>query len=172
MSDRDNTAVNGMRLVAHPLRLRLLSLLTGRAMSAAEAARELGETQANVSYHVRRLADGGLLELVDEVAIRGGTAKRYTHRSDTGEALTDSDREGFLSLMQALSHQLTTRAASYRENTSFAFTDAHVSIPAEEWPRVQQLARELGHVIHELAERPTGDTAVRASLTVAAFETA
>ncbi|WP_146082520.1 AvrD family protein [Rathayibacter sp. AY2B3] len=91
---------------------------------------------------------------------------------DSGEALTDSDHESFLGLMQALAHQLTTRAPLYRERTTFAFTDAHVSIPAEEWPNVQELARELGRVIHELAERPAGDNAVRASLTVAAFETA
>ncbi|WP_268815939.1 helix-turn-helix domain-containing protein [Amycolatopsis alkalitolerans] len=39
-------------MLAHPLRLRLLSLLTGASLSAAEAARELGETQANVSYHL------------------------------------------------------------------------------------------------------------------------
>ncbi|KZX21836.1 winged helix-turn-helix domain-containing protein [Rathayibacter tanaceti] len=172
MNDQDSADVKGLRLVAHPLRLRLLSLLTGRTMSAAAAARELGETQANVSYHIRRLAEGGLLELVDEVAIRGGIAKRYTHNSDSGEALTDSDRESFLGLMQALAYQLTARAPLYRENTTFAFTDAHVSIPAEEWPRVQGLARELGRVIHELAERPAGDRAVSASLTVAAFETA
>ncbi|MCX6408783.1 MAG: helix-turn-helix domain-containing protein [Propionibacteriales bacterium] len=172
MKNQDNADLNGLRLVAHPLRLRLLSLLIGRTMSAAEAARELGETQANVSYHIRRLADGGLLDLVDEVPIRGGIAKRYTHSSDSGEVFTDADRENFIGLMQALAHQLTTRATLYRENTVFAFTDAHVTIPAEEWPKVQELARELGRVIHELAERPAGDKPMRASLTVAAFETA
>ena len=171
MVQRESQDVSGLRLVAHPLRLRLLSLLTGRAMSAAEAARELGETQANISYHIRRLADGGLLELVDEVVVRGGVAKRYTHNPDSGEAFTDSDRESFLSLMGAVAHQLTGRAPLYRENTAFVFTDAHLSIPAAEWPRVQELARELGRVIHELAERPAGGNAVSASLTVAAFET-
>lgn len=171
MNDQDNADLSGLRLVAHPLRLRLLSLLTGHTMSAAEAARELGETQANVSYHLRRLADGGLLEFVDEVPIRGGVAKRYRHNSDSGEVLTDADGESFLVLMRTLAQQLTTRAPLYRENTPFAFTDAHVSIPPEEWPRVQELARELGRVIHDLAERPASDNAVRASLIVAAFET-
>ncbi|MFC4560254.1 helix-turn-helix domain-containing protein [Nocardiopsis mangrovi] len=68
-----------LRVLAHPLRLRLLSLLTGAAMSAAEAARELGETQANVSYHLRRLHDAGLLEAAGQTEIRGGLAKRYRH---------------------------------------------------------------------------------------------
>ncbi|WP_017608943.1 winged helix-turn-helix domain-containing protein [Nocardiopsis xinjiangensis] len=170
MGDDDRVDLNGLRMVAHPLRLRLLSLLTGRAMSAAEAARELGETQANVSYHIRRLAKGGLLEFVDEKPVRGGIAKRYTHEPSSGEVLGGSDRESFLALMQALAQQMSVRAPLYREGTSFAFTDAHVTIPAEEWPRVRELARELGRVVHELAEGPSGDAPVNASLTVAAFE--
>jgi predicted transcriptional regulator len=52
----------------------ILSLLTGIAMSAAEAARELGETQAIVSSHFRRLHDAGLLDVAEEVEIRGGKA--------------------------------------------------------------------------------------------------
>lgn len=74
----------GLRVLAHPLRLRLLSLLTGTAMSAAEAARELGEKQANISYHLRRLRDGGLLEISEEAEVRGGRAKRYRHRHHHG----------------------------------------------------------------------------------------
>lgn len=171
MGEGDSVDLNGLRMVAHPIRLRLLSLLTGRTMSAAEAARELGETQANVSYHIRRLAEGKLLEFVDETPVRGGIAKRYTHNPSSGEALDGSDRESFLALMQALAQQMSVRAPMYREGTSFAFTDAHVTIPAEEWPRVHELARELGRVVHELAERPSGDEPVGISLTVAAFET-
>lgn len=48
-----------LRALAHPLRLRILSLLTGQAMSAAEVARALGCTQANASYHLRLLASVG-----------------------------------------------------------------------------------------------------------------
>ena len=54
-----------LRAFSHPLRLRLLSLLTGTAMSAAEVSRELGTTQANASYHLRRLEAAGLLRVVE-----------------------------------------------------------------------------------------------------------
>ncbi|MFD0801388.1 helix-turn-helix domain-containing protein, partial [Streptomonospora algeriensis] len=74
----------GLRLLAHPLRLRLLSLLTAQTMSAAEAARELGETHANVSYHLRRLHEGGLLEVAEEVRVSGGRARRYRHDPASG----------------------------------------------------------------------------------------
>ena len=57
---------------AHPLRLQILSLLTGASMSAAELARELGTTEANASYHLRVLADAGEVVPDGEVAVRGG----------------------------------------------------------------------------------------------------
>jgi DNA-binding transcriptional ArsR family regulator len=46
-------------------------------MSAAEAGRWLQMSQANVSYHPRMLERGGLVDLAEEVTIRGGRARRY-----------------------------------------------------------------------------------------------
>ena len=50
-----------LRAAGHPLRLRMLSLLTGAELSAAEVARELDLTHANASYHLRLLENAGLL---------------------------------------------------------------------------------------------------------------
>ena len=61
-----------LRAMAHPLRLQMLSLLTGAELSAAEVARELGITHANASYHLRVLLDAGELE----VAGRGADPRR------------------------------------------------------------------------------------------------
>src|SRR4051794_713390 len=74
--------VSSMRATAHPVRLQILSLLTGAAMSAAEIARELDITHGNASYHVRFLADNGLVVEAGEEKIRGGMAKRYRHPWD------------------------------------------------------------------------------------------
>jgi len=101
-----------LRVLAHPLRLRILSLLTGTALSAAEAARELGETQANVSYHVRRLYDAGLLEVAEEVRIRGGRAKRYRHQPDSGKRLTRRAPGEEKLLTKAIANELLRRASS------------------------------------------------------------
>lgn len=78
--------ISALRATAHPVRLRMLSLLTGTAMSAAEVARELGLTHANASYHLRVLRDVGELVEAGEERIRGGVAKRYRYpheRADT-----------------------------------------------------------------------------------------
>ncbi len=64
--------VRGLRAGAHPVRLRILSLLTGSAMSAAEIARELDLTHANASYHLQVLARAG--EVVEAGGRRSGAA--------------------------------------------------------------------------------------------------
>ena len=69
--------------MAHPLRLRILSLLTGVELSAAEVARELGITQANASYHLRLLADVGQLQVSGTEKVRGGVAKKYRYVAAT-----------------------------------------------------------------------------------------
>jgi DNA-binding transcriptional ArsR family regulator len=51
-----------MRALAHPLRLRLLELLGSEgAFTASAAARRLGDTPANVSWHLRKLATYGFV---------------------------------------------------------------------------------------------------------------
>lgn len=162
--------IDGLRAVAHPLRLRLLSMLTAEALSAAEAARVLGETQANVSYHLRRLADAGLVRLVEETTIRGGTAKRYRHDPASGESLGAGGVDEHGALMRTLAGELTTRSTRYVPESDFAFTDAEVTVSREAWERIRSLAREVGTLIHDEALPADADRGVRIGATLALFE--
>ena len=66
-----------VKAMGHPLRLRLLALLSERVASPSELAEELGEPLGNVSYHVRTLADFGCIELVDTTPRRGALEHHY-----------------------------------------------------------------------------------------------
>ena len=49
--------------MAHPLRLELLELLADSGpLTATEAAQSLGQTPANASWHLRKLAEHGFVE--------------------------------------------------------------------------------------------------------------
>ena len=85
--ETDDQAVARLRATAHPVRLRILSLLTAEAMSAADIARALDITHANASYHLRLLYNIGELVVESEERIRGGRAKRY--RYDATRAVPD-----------------------------------------------------------------------------------
>ncbi|MET9862354.1 helix-turn-helix domain-containing protein [Streptomyces smyrnaeus] len=165
-------AVADLRVLAHPLRLRLLSLLTGQAYSAAEAARVLDQSQANVSYHLRRLHAAGLVDAVAEVAVRGGTAKRYRHDPDSGERVgrgTPQGVDAYLALAGALGEELRRRTAQRDTEVRGEMTDAEVWLEPQVWARVREGAKELGDDLHRHALPPGTDGAVRVSATMVLF---
>ncbi|RSD13518.1 ArsR/SmtB family transcription factor [Amycolatopsis eburnea] len=159
-----------LRVLAHPLRMRILSLLTGTAMSAAEAARELGETQANTSYHLRRLHDAGLLEVAEEVEIRGGRAKRYRHNPESGRRLTSRDPGEERLLTKAIAAELLRRADSRAAQRPASLTDAELWVAPEVWARLLKQATELSQELHDAAQPPRTPGTVRISASVALFE--
>jgi DNA-binding transcriptional ArsR family regulator len=159
-----------LRALAHPLRLRILSLLTGAVMSAAEVARELGETQANVSYHLRRLHAAGLLEIAEEIQIRGGRAKRYRHDPASGPRMTSDNPDDDRLLVAALAEELRRRAEQRSFDGPSTRTDAEVWVDPAVWAQVVEQARELSRVLHDAAEAPRAPGTVRVSATLALFE--
>ena len=64
-------------LIAHPLRVRCLVILTERIASPAEMARELDERLDTVYYHVDQLQKAGAIELVREAPKRGSMEHFY-----------------------------------------------------------------------------------------------
>ncbi|RIJ43495.1 ArsR family transcriptional regulator, partial [Clavibacter lycopersici] len=74
--------------------------------------------------------------------------------------------DGGLPLVAA---ELTRRAAQHAEGTRPVVTDAELTVSAGTWIRVQELARELGTVLHDDSARRPGDDDVRVSATVALF---
>jgi DNA-binding transcriptional ArsR family regulator len=166
----ESPRLDELRVLAHPVRLRILSLLTGVAMSAAEAARELGETQANVSYHFRRLHEAGLLDIVEEVQIRGGKAKRYRHDPDSGKrfASRNPDDEQFLATTMA--EELKRRIEFRASGTPGSMTDAEMWVDKTTWEKALEHAKELSELLHSAAQPPRAEGAIRVSATVALFE--
>lgn len=159
-----------LRVVAHPLRLQLLSLLTGSAMSAAEAARHLGQTQANVSYHLRKLHTAGLLEVAGHEVVRGGRATRYRHAATSGERLHAQGPGDERALVAALATELARRTDQRDPDGQSAFTDAEVWLTHETSTQALELLRQAGALLHERARPPhTGGTRRVAAL-LYAFE--
>ena len=157
--------LSSLRATAHPLRLRMLSLLTGVSMSATEVARELGISHANASYHLRLLAGAGLLEVEGEERIRGGVAKRYRHVWDVEKpAMGRDDVEHEL---RAMTSELVRRAAQ-RDGTVL-LADAELWVAPEAWERVLALLTEAATLVHEAAVPPRAEGSVPVNVSVAAF---
>ncbi|WP_298989764.1 helix-turn-helix domain-containing protein [uncultured Pseudokineococcus sp.] len=162
--------ISGLRVVAHPLRLQLLSLLTGSAMSAAEAARHLDQSQANVSYHLRRLHAAGLLEVAGHEVVRGGRAVRYRHVPSSGRRLSRRDPSDERALVAALGAELSRRTAQRDPDGEGAFSDAEVWVEEATWTEVLELVRRAGALLHEGARAPHADGVRRVSALLYVFE--
>ncbi len=163
--------VSSLRAVAHPLRLRILSLLTGAEMSAAELARELDVSHANTSYHLRVLADAQLVEEAGEEKIRGGVAKRYRHPWDRPDApqpkATSEDRELYL---RAMGEELVRRFAHRKSPSTSKLTDAEMWVTPETWEHVVAHVEEASRLIHAEARPPRTKGTIHVNLTAAVFE--
>jgi DNA-binding transcriptional ArsR family regulator len=64
-------------IVAHPTRVKCLSILAERRASPNEVAIELNEDVGHVSYHIKKLLSLGVVELVDEQKVRGAVEHFY-----------------------------------------------------------------------------------------------
>lgn len=173
-------ALDRLRVVAHPLRLRMLSLLTGTAMSAAELSRELRVSHALASYHLRQLAKTEFLEISEVRSHRGGREVRYRYRNEpvaSGAARADDLSllpSALVQLAEALSIELRRRSAAASSNPTLSplATDAEVWVAPGQWADLRRsLDAELRR-LHEIAQPPRTSGTVRVSVTTALFEMA
>ena len=66
-----------VKALAHPLRVRVLGALEDRTASPSELAEELGANLSLLSYHVRKLEELGMIELVRKGMRRGAVEHFY-----------------------------------------------------------------------------------------------
>jgi DNA-binding transcriptional ArsR family regulator len=167
--------VSSLRALAHPVRLQMLSLLTGTAMSAAELARELGLTQANASYHLRTLVAAGLVTAAGEETVRGGVAKRYRYDVDAlprphphaDDADADADADPLLA--EVLAAELVRRARRRSPKPKGTSADAELWVEPEVWERGRDRVSQAVRELHLAAQPPRHEGTVRVSVTVAMF---
>ena len=161
--------VSALRVIAHPVRLRMLSILTGTAMSAADLARELGISHANASYHLRQLADAGEVVEAGERKIRGGVAKlyRYPHEEQpTGPDATVEDR---LLYVRAVGTELERRTVEREPGRPGLVSDLEGWVDPDAWARAVGLLQEASRLLHDANQPPHAPDTVHVSFTAWAF---
>src|SRR3989344_4782658 len=67
-----------LKILDHPIRLRILHLLAKIPMYPAELAKELKMHEQKVYYHIKQMTNSGLLEVVGKEEIRGTVAKKLS----------------------------------------------------------------------------------------------
>jgi DNA-binding transcriptional ArsR family regulator len=146
-----------VKALAHPLRVRILTLLDKRTASPTELAEELGAPLGNVSYHVRQLASFGLIKLVKRTPRRGAIEHHYKAQprrqvSDAAWAkVPDIVKEAAVNAALAdVAHRVAAAAGA----GGFSRCDANLAnvqlrLDEEGW---QAVARELAALLERVDE--------------------
>jgi DNA-binding transcriptional ArsR family regulator len=144
-----------VKAYAHPLRIRILSLLDNRVASPSEIALELETPLSNTSYHVRQLAALGLVELVDRAARRGAIEHYYTARvrptiTDEGWArLPEIVKRAHLGgiIQTALAHVVSAAEAGGFDRDDIHYSRTSGRLDAQAWAEIAaELNRSLARV--------------------------
>lgn len=170
MPEPEKDQISALRSLAHPVRLRILSLLTAEAMSAAEVARALDISHANASYHLKVLHEAGELVEAGSERIRGGTARRF--RYDVERGLGDRSRTTTtverLADARATALEIERRLQSRAPGASYS-SDLEAWVTREDWVRALELVHEASALLHAAARRPGTPDTVHVSVTSTAF---
>ena len=119
------------KALSHPLRMKLLAILSEREASPTELATELGEPLGNVAYHVKTLAELDCIELVRTTPRRGAVEHHY--RATIRAFLTESQWERLPETSRRsisasrLSEIWSDAAAAIKSDTFDSRTDRHLS---------------------------------------------
>jgi DNA-binding transcriptional ArsR family regulator len=120
-----------VKMLAHPLRVRILAILEQRTASPSEIAQELDASLGVVSYHVRRLESLGLIKLMKKTPRRG--AIEHYYKADAKHHIPD---EAWAKVPDIVKHAMagaTLSEISAQVNAAaldggFGADDAHLSL--------------------------------------------
>ena len=170
------------RALGHPLRVAILECLNSSGPAApVEVARQLGADLSNLSYHVRVLAEGGLIMPIRKERKRGRV--RTIYRSTARASFSDS---AWATLSPATKAEisatafrvLTTRASDALEAGTFDSKDTRhlsvstVAVDEEGWDEIADALAAVFHRIDEIQEeaRDRGGRLVPMSVGLLGFE--
>jgi DNA-binding transcriptional ArsR family regulator len=173
-----------IKALNHPFRVRALTILTERTASPKELGLALGESVNFASYHIRALADLGLLELVRTEPRRGAVEHYYRASvrvlldNDGWEQLSPMLREAISGI--AIGLIISDANEAFEERTLDARLDRHLTrtplvLDEVGWQKANGVLNaaleELLKVQAESAGRMTSDDQpIRVSASMLCFE--
>jgi DNA-binding transcriptional ArsR family regulator len=91
MNDKPlNVSVEQAKLLGSALRVKIISQLIDKPKTSKQVADILGQSGGNIHYHIKKLYEGGLIELVEEKQYGGVTEKYYKSKAKWFNSVDDT----------------------------------------------------------------------------------
>jgi DNA-binding transcriptional ArsR family regulator len=162
LTQRRVTSANDMRALAHPLRMDLLELLAvSGPRTASEAAEILDQTPANVSWHLRKLAEHGFVRQAADGPGRRRPWKMVVESLTWGDdaadpaartALSDVAIEREVQRLRAAVANLPREAPAWK--TATQIHQSRLWLTADEAAELADALRDLLHAYDERLQDP------------------
>ena len=173
-----------VKALAHPLRVRILSMLEERDASPVQLAEHLDATLGTVAYHVRTLERLGLIEMVATHQRRGATEHVYAARehprfSDSAWSTTNPMTKHVMiasALSQIGEYATRSAAAGGFDRSAAHFTRDALALDEKGWSALADATKrwlaEAAQIEAAAGKRlkKTGEAAMDAGLVVLLFE--
>jgi DNA-binding transcriptional ArsR family regulator len=174
-----------VKALAHPLRVQILTTLEDRVASPSDLAAELDAPLGNVSYHVRTLADLGLVKLVKRRTRRGAVEHYYQARGRaqvSNRAWAQVPGVVKRSMVAVALEQAVDAAGAAAGAGGFDHEDSNLSrqtvtLDAKGFSEVSQAIAKLHQDVEKIHERSTArldksgaEAAVQAGLVTMLFD--
>ena len=165
--------MNGARAddpLRHPLRARIFALLERDTLSALELSRTLRAPLGVVAYHVRKLHDLELIELVRETRVRGAVQRHFRAREGAVVPMAGWSERPFAkpSAVAAALEEIVELARASNARGGFDARGASVTreklhIDREGWERLAERLAELLREVEAIEEEASARQAAGAS---------
>lgn len=162
------TAFDNLRALAHPLRVRILDVLTNEKLTAAEVAARSDTTKSNAIYHLGRLVDAGHVSVVETRTVVGGTANVYTYSGGL-DAVT-SDPESVARYVEGVAAAIQRRFKQRSRRRKATVIDAELWLREDQWRIYRGELAELAQRVHDSGASAGAPGAVRVSMSLITFE--
>jgi DNA-binding transcriptional ArsR family regulator len=109
-------------LILHPIRMRIIQVVAGQQLTPAQIGETLKDVpQASLYRHLKKMVDGGILQVVGEKPVRGAVEKAYAMNNPAAANLTLEDmnklsKEEHMQLFIGFVSSLLSDFAQYLNN--------------------------------------------------------
>ncbi len=163
MDEPDHAGQRMVRVLGHPLRVRILQILEGQDASPTRIAGITEETVGKVSYHIKVLLKENCVEL-HRTEPRRGTAEHFYRLKPQAPIGTSGDwREVPRSLQEhlvgAALDAFTTRAVSALTHGTFQEREGSIlkwrpmKVDEEGWKEILEALRDTDERLHTISAR-------------------
>lgn len=152
-----------MRALAHPLRQRILNLVTDAPYTNKQLATILHVSPPRLHFHVRELLSAGMIEIVAEQP-KGGVIEKYYRavarvlRLSANARQVVSGEELMETTLDAVRQEFVHANTYFGEDMPVQFVHELVRFPKDRLDRVQEHLQAIRSEVYQAMEDPERDT--------------